>query len=330
MTKRVTVTRPLLVSVALVLGLSACSLQKKESKEIALRSITPSSGLSYAPRKVYIKGENLGVFEEKKDGKETDYHLEMWTGSSERLGRGFSLESPSLVGPKTLTAVVPPGVYPGSYKLVIRQGRRMSFTQISYLVRTQKENRDAPTLTRISPDTIRAGEPRRLAFIGANIIDTVHVALEGPMPEKNSPLLRLKRKGFNLGWPLQDVRLRKLNAVRNDNAARVSAAVPENLPAGRYTVRISTTSHKGHPLNIDTMLTVRPGKTGVPARILNYIIFFGVLGTIFLLGMIMAWRQGDVGLESRESRLNLLWMLGGLVFYAVLIGGIQFYLSRLF
>ena len=330
MTKRVKVSGALLVSLALVLGLPACSLEKKETKEISFRSINPRNGLSFYPRKVYLKGKNLEVFEKKDKGEGADYTLEMWTGSSERLGRGFSLESPKLVGPNTLTAVVPPGVYPGSYKLVVRRGRRMHFTDISYLVRTQQENRDAPVLTRITPDTIRAGEPRRVAFIGANLIGTMHVALEGPLPEKGAPLLRLKRKGFNIGWPLQDVRLRKLTDVRNDNPARVSAAIPDNLPPGRYTVRISTTTHKGHPLNIDTMLTVRPGEEGVPERVINYIIYFGVLGTIFLLGMIMAWRQGDVGLESREGRLNLLWMVGGLVFYAVLIGGIQFYLSRLF
>jgi len=318
---------------------SACSNKEDRRETVSFDSITPQSGMSFTPHKVLIQGKNLHVFEDvEKAGskkitsakKRHDYRLEMWTGSSQRLGRGFSLENVSLEKPNMLSATVPPGVYAGSYRLVIRQGRRMKFTSIKYLVREQQENRDTPRLERISPSVIRSGDPARLMFMGANLIGTIRIALEGPLPERRAPILKLLRKNYKMGWPLQDVKKRYLHEISNLNPARVSGSVPEYLPPGRYTIKISTTTHEGHQLDTENMLTVKKPEEGMPESVLNYLIYFAVLGTVFLLGMIMAWRQKDVGLENREQRLNLLWMVGGLLFYVVLIGSIQFYFARLF
>ncbi len=306
----------------------------KTSTDLTFESIHPNSGGNFSPYKLRIRGTNLHVFEDPSASGEAekrhDYRLEMWTGSAKQLGRGFSLEDLSLADPNHLSATVPPGVYPGTYTLVVRRGRRMKFTNLRYIVTDRPENRDAPRLHRITPSTIRSGDPARLSFMGSDLADTIRIALEGPLPERQAPLVRLRRMGYSVGWPLQDIRKRFMHNISNENSARVSASVGRHLPPGRYTVQVSTTTHRGHQLDTDNKVTVLPPEEGIPESLLNYLIYFGVMGTVFLLGMIMAWRQGDVGFESKKQRLNLVWMVGGLLFYAVLIGSFQFYFARLF
>jgi len=47
-------------------------------------------------------------------------------------------------------------------------------------------------------------------------------------------------------------------------------------------------------------------------------------GAVFAIGMIYAWRQGDVGLGDARQRRNLLTMVGGYLLYAVVHGFFQF------
>lgn len=42
---------------------------------------------------------------------------------------------------------------------------------------------------------------------------------------------------------------------------------------------------------------------------------YAVGGVIFLVGMLYAWRAGEVRLDSQLGRRNLLFLVGGLAFF---------------
>ena len=48
------------------------------------------------------------------------------------------------------------------------------------------------------------------------------------------------------------------------------------------------------------------------------------LGAVFAIGMIYAWRQGDVGFGDVRQRRNLYTMVGGYLLFAVVHGFFQF------
>ena len=50
------------------------------------------------------------------------------------------------------------------------------------------------------------------------------------------------------------------------------------------------------------------------------------MGAIFVVGLIYAYRQGDVGWKGRRQRGNLLILVGGLAVYMVLHALFQFVL----
>lgn len=55
-----------------------------------------------------------------------------------------------------------------------------------------------------------------------------------------------------------------------------------------------------------------------------FIFFYVGLGVIFVVGLIYAVRQGDVGLARGRRRRNLLLLLGGMAIYLALHGFFQF------
>lgn len=61
--------------------------------------------------------------------------------------------------------------------------------------------------------------------------------------------------------------------------------------------------------------------------LLCYLYLYLVMGAIFFVGLIYAYRQGDVGLKSRRTRRNAAVLVGGFVLYAVGHGFFQFVAS---
>lgn len=57
---------------------------------------------------------------------------------------------------------------------------------------------------------------------------------------------------------------------------------------------------------------------------LCFFYLYGILGLVFWIGMIYAWRQGDVGWVDRRRRRNLAVMVGGFALYAFVHGFFQF------
>jgi hypothetical protein len=56
---------------------------------------------------------------------------------------------------------------------------------------------------------------------------------------------------------------------------------------------------------------------------LSYLYQYAFGGIVFSIGLAMAWRSGEIGLGSRKQRLRLLVLLGGLGFFALLQGILQ-------
>lgn len=57
---------------------------------------------------------------------------------------------------------------------------------------------------------------------------------------------------------------------------------------------------------------------------LQYLYQYLVGGTIFLLGFLFVWRQGDVGLRDARTRKNTLLLLGGFALFAAVHAFFQF------
>jgi hypothetical protein len=58
--------------------------------------------------------------------------------------------------------------------------------------------------------------------------------------------------------------------------------------------------------------------------LLCFLYLYGLLGIVFVAGMVYAWRQGDVGWGDRRQLHNLIVMTGGMLLYAVIHGFFQF------
>ena len=67
---------------------------------------------------------------------------------------------------------------------------------------------------------------------------------------------------------------------------------------------------------------VKPHVRNEPALCFFYL--YGILGVVFWIGMLYAWRQGDGGWGDRRRRRNLAVMVGGFALYAVVHGFFQF------
>jgi len=57
---------------------------------------------------------------------------------------------------------------------------------------------------------------------------------------------------------------------------------------------------------------------------LPYLYQYLVGGTIFLVGFLFVWKQGDVGFRDRRTRSNTLLLLGGFAFFALVHAFFQF------
>ncbi len=315
-------------------ALAACSRGNRPA-HVEVTGLAPSLAANYTDTPVTILGSrflslvprNCSLPCRLKLKKKGGVRFEMWQGSSDRLRRGFSLSQVTVDSDRRIRAVVPAGVPAGAYRLVIREGLSLRFTNLKLLVRQQKPNAGPPSVVRLRPSQVQYGHPARLVITGANLHEPVAVWLVGPLPEYNRFFGSMLAAGQGPPWPFDVSFPHRLLKVREENPAHISATIPPNLAPGRYAVRIQTASHAGHPLDLDHVVTVLPPKPGLSARSGDFVIYFGVMGLVFVVGMLYAWRQGDVGLARGKPRRHLLWMLAGLAFYVALIGTLQFWLS---
>ena len=57
---------------------------------------------------------------------------------------------------------------------------------------------------------------------------------------------------------------------------------------------------------------------------LQYWYHYGIGGVVFLIGLWFCFRQGDIGLGTGKKRKNLLLLLGGLLYFALIHAFFQF------
>ncbi len=314
--------------------LAACG-QKRQKPHFTVTSIEPNHAGNYGDARITILGSGFAKLakggklpSELVPKKKGGTRFELWQGSSDRLGKGLSLEKVQVVSDRILRATVHAGAPAGKYHLVIRRGLSMEFTKVPFLVTQRTDNAGPPRILHVMPERIRAGIPERVVITGANLHGPVSVSLVGPLPEHLGKGAAAADLGIDLPWPLRNSAPRELLRLSEENPARISATLPPNLPAGRYAFHIQTESHSGHPRDLAHLLTIQPKPPGMSEAMEGFLIYFGVMGFVFLVGLIYAYRQGDVGWKTKHERLGLAWMLGGLAFYLVLIGGLQFWASH--
>ncbi len=56
----------------------------------------------------------------------------------------------------------------------------------------------------------------------------------------------------------------------------------------------------------------------------SFVYQYGVMAVVFCFGLVLCWRQGDIGISSSRRRRNLLLLVGGFVFFMTLQGIFQF------
>ena len=315
-------------------GLAACGRQGHEP-DFKVTAIEPNNTGNYADARITILGSGFkqlaqgrplpaALVPKKKGG----VRLELWQGSSDRLGKGLSLEKVQILSDRMLKATVHAGAPAGKYHLVIRRGLAMEFTKVPFLITERADNAGPPRILHVLPEKIRSGVPARVVITGANLHGPTAIYLIGPLPEHLGKGMAAADLGIDLPWPFRNSTPHQLVRVSEENAARISGTVPPDLPAGRYAFRILTESHSGHPRDLHHLLTIEPKPASMSEATEGFLIYFGVMGFVFFIGLIYAYRQGDVGWKTKHARLGLLWMLGGLAFYLLLIGGLQFWASH--
>jgi len=306
-----------------------------QRRSFDVSSVTPNHGPNYDSIRISIRGKgfaslvgsNAHLPAHIDDTSKAGVRLEMWQGSSQRLGKGFSLERIMVLSDHLMRAKVPSGVSPGLYHLVFRRHMGLEFTKSVYRVVQSVPNRGPPLIRMIRPNRIIAGRPARMSIMGANLHDPIAIILIGPLPTDGKDTQILQEVGIGVPWPFLQTRRRRLLRVSEENAARISGTIPSDLPAGQYTIQIQTSTHKGQPTDLDHLLTIAKPPSGMSERTEDFVIYFAVMGFVFLLGLLMAYRQGDLGFTTKKKRFNLAWMLAGLLFYVLLIGVFQFWLS---
>lgn len=58
---------------------------------------------------------------------------------------------------------------------------------------------------------------------------------------------------------------------------------------------------------------------------LPYVYQYGIMLLLFSIGLVLCWKQGDVGISSKRKRRNLGLLVGGMAFFMVLQGYLQLF-----
>ena len=64
------------------------------------------------------------------------------------------------------------------------------------------------------------------------------------------------------------------------------------------------------------------------SRMLSYLYQYLVGGAVFVFGLVLAWRAGEVGIATARQRRRLIILVAGLSFFALLQGILQWLAHR--
>lgn len=287
---------PLLLCLTLV---AACGGGADEGGP-QVTSALPSKVFNHRDVDLVLRGKNLRLLQPDKAraGKLRPRAL-LWAGTKERLQRAVSLDNLRADSDSSLTARLPAGTHPGTYQLVLTTGSSSTFTGAMVTVVEFENDVGLAQVLRVK-GALYSDVPGRLYFTGSNLRTTRGVAL--------------RRQG-GVAVPL--------TRVRKYNAARIGATLAAGrLQPGTYRLRVANR----HGWVDGPAVKVRHSGFADEAR-LSFGVYFGVLGLVFVVGLLLAAGQGELRLREARGRRNLVLLLSGFVFTLVTLGSVQFFLS---
>jgi len=222
----------------------------------------------------------------------------LWAGTAEKLQRAISLQQLRADSDTRMTARVPAGALPGSYRIVTQDVSATTFSRVTLQVEEQGED-TGPARVRGSEGALYSDVPSRVYLVGSNLRDVRAVELR------------------------QSGRAVALGRIKHYSAARLGATLKPGAAApGTYRLRL----RNGHGWADGP--EVRVSRSGFLREAgLTFGIYFGVLGSIFVVGFLLAAAQGDLSIRKGQGRRNAVMLLGGFLFYLMLLGATQFVLS---
>jgi len=221
----------------------------------------------------------------------------LWAGTPERLQRQLGVSAIKDPGDAAITVTVPAGSMPGEYMVVLQSEAGTSFSEIKLKI-SDRPGDGAPEVLRVQ-GALFSDVPSRMYLVGPGV-------------GKVSGIQVVDRDGVTFSH------------LRAYSGARLGASLEEGaLAPGSYKIRLQTGKH-GWTDGPEIKVT-RSGHAADSA--LCFTTYFGVLGAVFLVGMILAFRQGDIGLKTPGQRRNFALLLSGFVFTFALLGSVQLGLS---
>jgi len=221
----------------------------------------------------------------------------LWAGTPERLQRQVAVLGLEVKSDDSLNFTVPAGILPGKYMVVLQTAEQTSFSEKKITVE-ERMTGARPTVIRVE-GKLYADVPSRVYLVGPGMGDLTAVELAGPRGKT------------------------RLKYLRAYSRARVGVTLsPDTLKPGRYGLRLAhgkdwTDGPDIQVVNSDHFLDALG----------CFVTHFLVLGGVFLIGLFLAFRQGDIGLATPAQRRNLVMLMSGFVFTFVMLGSVQFFVS---
>lgn len=221
----------------------------------------------------------------------------LWAGTPERLKRQVSVYGLEVMSDHSLNFIVRAGILPGTYMVVLQTEEQTTFSQDQITV-DERAGSVRPGILRVEGQ-LYADVPSRIYLVGPGLGELTAVELAGPRGK---------------------TRLKHLRAY---SAARVGVSLaPDLIKPGRYGLRLArrtdwTDGPDIQVINSDYFLD------GLGC----FVTYFLVLGGVFIIGLFLAYKQGDVGMATAAQRRNLVMLMSGFVFTFVMLGSVQFFLA---
>ena len=263
--------------------------------------ILPRRTHNHLDTRLVIKGKELRP-KQAPGGKAQKTRVLLWAGTVERLERSISLFDVRATSDTALSACLRAGSYPGTYRVVLQTGKSTAFTEAKLSIVELPHETGRPSVVRVEGQ-IFSDVPGRLYLSGEGLRSAREVSLRTDKGQKVATLTRLRKY----------------------NSARIGASLAGGLvQPGTY--RLAVANHFGLARGPKVEVT-RSGYADEAG--LSFGVYFGVLGSIFVIGCVLAGLQGDLNLRQGRGRRNLLMLISGLVFTFLLLGTVQFVLAWL-
>ncbi len=284
---------------ALTLFLTACS-GGADGDAPVITEVLPRKAHNHTETRLVLRGKGLAVPAEEAGKRAKKLRVLLWAGTKERLVRSISLFDVRATSDTALSARLGPGTYPGDYRVVLQTGKQTVFTDARLTIVALDHETGPPRVIKVQ-GKVFSDVPGRVYLLGENLRTAREVSLRNQ----------------------QGKEVTKLTRLRLYNTARLGGSLAGGLvPPGTYHLAVTNRFGVGAGTKIQI---IRSGYD--EEATLSFGVYFGVLGTVFVIGCTLAGLQGDLNLRQRRGRRNLFLLLSGFIFTFLLLGSVQFVLS---